>query len=89
MTDRTYPRPTTDLDALLDALAEAGADRGIVGTGLPDTIGCSIESATPAEIDSVYESALRETLTRRQDGQFIKNRGGSASDSGNDSSKAR
>ena len=35
MADRTYPRPAIDLDALLDALAEAGADRSIVGTGHP------------------------------------------------------
>ncbi len=65
MTDRAYPRPAIDLDALLDALADAGADRGIVGTGHPDTIGISIENATPAEIDAIYASALREILTRR------------------------
>ncbi len=76
MIDRTYTRPATDLDALLDALAEARADRGIVGTGHPDTIGISIKSATPTWIDANYETALREILTRRQDGKFIKNEEG-------------
>ena len=59
MTDRTYPRPAGNLDALLDALHEAGADAGVVGTGNPDLIGISVEGATAEEIDAIWERAMR------------------------------
>ncbi|MCZ4366633.1 hypothetical protein [Sulfitobacter dubius] len=59
MTDRTYPRPAIELDALLDALFEAGADTGTVGIGNPDLIGLSIDGATEAELDAIWERAMR------------------------------
>lgn len=59
MTDRTYPRPADiDLDMILDALYEAGADQGIVGTGNPDAIGISITDATAEEIDAIWYRAM-------------------------------
>lgn len=59
MTDRIFPRPSgVDLDTLLDALYAAGADRGIVGTGNPDTIGISIDGASIQEIDAIWYQAL-------------------------------
>jgi len=59
MTARTYPRPAVDLDALMDALFEAGADTGTVGIGNPDMIGISLEGASAKEIDAIWERAMR------------------------------
>jgi len=64
MTDRTYPRPAVDLDALLDALHEAGADAGTIGTGNPDLVGLSIDGATEAELDAIWERAMLALLAR-------------------------
>lgn len=64
MTDKTYPRPAVDLDALLDALHEAGADAGTVGTGNPDLIGLSIPGATEAELDAIWERAMLALIAR-------------------------
>jgi hypothetical protein len=58
MTERTYPRPAVDLDELLDALHDAGADAGTVGTGNPNMIAISIEGATDAEIDAIWDQAM-------------------------------
>jgi|GEM_PF-2743940 len=59
MTDRIYPRPAgVDLDTLLDALYAGAADRGIVGTGNPDTIGISITDAPAREIDAIWYQVL-------------------------------
>lgn len=60
MTERTYSRPAVDLDVLLDALFEAGAEAGTVGTGNPNWIGISIAGATAEEIDAIWERAMRE-----------------------------
>jgi hypothetical protein len=60
MADSTYPRPAGDEGALVDALCEAGADAGIIGTGKPDMIGLSIDGATAEEIDAIWARATRE-----------------------------
>jgi len=57
MVDRIYPRPSVDLDALLDALCEAGVDKGTVGTGNPAMIGISMHGATSDEIDTIWDRA--------------------------------
>ncbi|UWR31465.1 hypothetical protein K3758_08180 [Sulfitobacter sp. W002] len=59
MTDRTYPRPAVELDALLDAIIEAGADTGTAGIGNPDIIVISLEGANAEEIDAIWEKAMR------------------------------
>lgn len=43
---------------VLDALYEAGADQGIVGTGNPDAIGISIVGASAQEIDAMWYRAM-------------------------------
>jgi hypothetical protein len=72
MTDRTYPRPAVSEDALLDALYEAGADRGTVGTGNPNMIGISIDGATEAEIDAIWKrAAINAALKEADEGRFV------------------
>ncbi len=75
MTDRTYPRPAVELDALIDALYEAGANSGTVGTGNPDMIEISIEGAPAEEIDAIWEKATARNewpLSRAEQIAFIK-----------------
>ena len=71
MTDRTYPRPAVDLDALLDALYEAGADAGTIGIGNPDMIGLSIEGASEADLDAIWERAMLAILARLDQGDGL------------------
>lgn len=58
MTDRIYFRPDISLEVLLDALHEAGADRGLVGTGDSSVIAISISDASDLEIDDIWNRAL-------------------------------